>query len=525
MLRTASTSGERGSALVAAIALMVIAGFIIVAVMVNGFSSRDSSRATLDRASTEQLAREAGTALSTMYSASESGEFDNFVPSAAVLARYATRGTLEANPAAIGAVDASIPAASRRSLCRSLEDGRIGCWQLFAVRRPDWGQTPAGAVTVYVRAWTRPTNEARLSEPMMYRLDVRPTWLSDYQAVADGKMYFAENATVDGRVHSNGRDVSIFNQDRDYPDQIELHSTVTCGSFARITTTSGTIRAPHASCQADGRRYPNTGRDINLLRATALAARLREIHQTIPAAQRPNVQMTSRRNATAPLTVQLNGDRVATSAGDNLLARVTAANNGAVVITTGDVNISGRLNPGARALIVATREPGQQSFTAGSAPSVTIRQTGDFGAANALTSSLGIVAEGDIIVDTLDGRSCPFTARGAFTAVSGMMSINRHVRVPLYTDDSGRYLCNGRATVRGSIAEHASGVWFQELNRAGYQQRTYTYLPSLFDNPPPMYPTAFDWQVLTFAPADLDCFQRGGGGYVLRTDRGSGCVA
>jgi hypothetical protein len=55
-----------------------------------------------------------------------------------------------------------------------------------------------------------------------------------------------------------------------------------------------------------------------------------------------------------------------------------------------------------------------------------------------------------------------------------------------------------------------------------FQERSYGYLASLFGNPPPMYPTAFDWQVVKFAPADLDCFDDSG---VTNTATAPGCVA
>ena len=46
----------------------------------------------------------------------------------------------------------------------------------------------------------------------------------------------------------------------------------------------------------------------------------------------------------------------------------------------------------------------------------------------------------------------------------------------------------------------------QPGNNAGYTTRQYSYLTSLYDNPPPMYPTAADWEVTNFAQADLQCF-------------------
>jgi hypothetical protein len=515
---------EHASAMIAAIAIMVIGAFIIVAVMVNGMSSSGNARASTNRASAEQLARDAGTTLAAIYSTMDSGEFDNFVPSVQVMTRHVNSigATLESNPAAIGPVDGSIPGGRQRSVCRALEDGRYGCWQLFAVKAPVWGTTKAGAVSVYVRAWTRvsASPSSRLSDPIMYRVDLRPTWMSDYQMVVDGKMLFAPGATINGRVHSNGRASSFF-------DQLE-HPAVTsqvmvgfggaafCTSAARISTTEGNVDTS-TSPSCNNKKYMNTKREVNLLRAQAMARQLRAVYG-LP---HPNLQMASFNNTTAPVTVQLSGNTV-TANGTSLTAGTSATNNGAVVLATGDINIRGTLGPNARAMVVAMSQNGTNSLTSGSAPSVTITNTGAFGAANAPGSSLGIVAQGDVIVPSRPGGGCSITPRGAFTAMSGMLSIDRKVRVPLQVDTGGGYHCAGSAQIMGSVAAHYSGVLSQPANDAGFDTRTYSYLNALFDNPPPMYLTAFDWQVYKFAPADLSCFNASG---QLNTSPASGCVA
>jgi hypothetical protein len=194
-----------------------------------------------------------------------------------------------------------------------------------------------------------------------------------------------------------------------------------------------------------------------------------------------------------------------------------------VIIATGDINIHGNLGANARALVVAMSEDGNDSSTDGSAASVTITNTGSFGASGADSSSLGIVAQGDIIVPSSDGGGCSVTATGAFTAMSGLMSIERKVRVPFPVNSGTTFYCPGTATINGSIAGHFNPNLISPVNNAGFQYRVYSYLASLFNNPPPMYPTAFDWQVSKFAPADLDCFA--GPSHALVTTPESGCVA
>lgn len=510
--------------MVAAIAIMIIVGFIIVAVMVNGFSSRDTSRATLDRASTEEVAREAGAVLASIYSSVEAGEFDKFVPSEQVLSKHAasTDSTLESNPEVIGSVDVSIPADRQKSVCRSLGDALTGCWQLFAVKTPDWGTTKAGAVTVYIRSWTKSTGGTdRIGDPMMYRFDLRPTLLSDYQMVADGKIAFGTGAVINGRVHSNGRLSSFFNQFSNMPSQINVGygGLATCTAQARISTSKGVINTTTSpSCASS--KYENTGQDVNLLRVSALVSRLKKIADGLP---HPNLSLVTVDDPTSAVDVQLSGTSINVSGAGSADAAVTSNNNGAVVLVGGDINVAGSLGANARATIIAMSPDDDDQYSDGGAPSITITSTGGFGSQYAEpTSALGLIAQGDIIVPSKPDTGCGIEATGAFVAVSGMVSIDRNNRLPYPNHEGDDTLCKESAKFNGSIAGHYPPVLYSSVNNAGFTSRTYSYNPSLFNNPPPMFPTAFDWQVTKFAPADLSCFSDGG---VLNTSADSGCVA
>lgn len=503
------TTREEGAALMAAIALMVLGAFVVIAVIGSARGTQGLSRDRLEASASEQLARDAGAVLAVAYSTLASGEHDGFVPSRQVLDAHAARigGRVVANSAATR-VDPRVPARGQFTVEQSLLDGRTGHWQVYSVRLPTWGTTRGGRVQVYVRTWT--SAGGRATQPMIYRLEFRPTWFADYQMLFDGKQRISDGAVITGRVHSNGYDVSYYDVLRTQGAQIQFEGSARCTASARISTALGAIAAPGCAAR------PDTGVRYNFLRARDAADRLRWL--CARPAERPSLQMACP-PGTETARVRLSGSSVSVN-GTTLDARVhgdrPGHNQGAVVLVEGDVEVSGILGAGARALVVAAPSTTSRSYGGSGDQSNGASSgyvVGDVGAADRTpTSSFGLVAAGDIIFD--ETRISGATARGAFLTMSGMVSSNPMWRTQAPTG-GGRM--GGTVNIVGSIAGHFPPALINQGNGAGFARRNYVWLDSLYDNPPPAYPTAADWEVTRMDPANLDCFARGAGGSLLDT--------
>lgn len=506
--------GERGSALVAAIAVMVIGAFIVIAIMTMSRASSSGARAKLASQASEQLARDAGSVLATIYSSVESGEYDGFVPSQAALQKHATAigGTVVPNgslPDGLGTVDAArVPGDRQVTVTQQLDQGRTGYWQVLSSRMPEWGRTRGGLVSVYVRTWTRGGGAS--TKPQVYRLDFRPSWFADYQMLFDGPVAFGSTTRINGRVHSNGYRASFYNQyDPQYDAglAVRFEAGARCVGNARVSTSARGIGGPGIGGCPAANRVAGAMPRINILRAQQMATKLRAVC-ALPAGQRRSVSIACL-PGTNQVEVRLSGTQVI-AGGRTLNAAVQGdapgRNQGAVVVASGDVVLSGTLARNARATVVASSPPGSNQYGTGSAPSIWIRGSQVGAPPSAPQAAFGAVAEGDIIFN--EREACPLHARGAFIAVSGLPSMHPTWRSPFPT--AGGLPCAGNLTIEGSIVAHYPPAMMQPTNNSGYHgQRTYTYLGSLYDNPPPLFPTAEDWSMVAMAPANLDCFAGG----------------
>jgi hypothetical protein len=374
-----------------AIALLVLGAFVAVAIIISAMSSRDTARRELEAGASEQLVRDAGTAIAEAYDASESGEFDGYVPRRSVMVNHASRlegGHVIGNPAGYTNVSSTIPndANHRYTVVQTLDDGREGLWQLYAVDVPTWGVTPNALVKVYVRAWTRKAGGGLETKPLVYELSLRPEWFADYQILVDGKLRLGSSATVSGRVHSNGTSSSIFNSDRNEPWQISIGESgdaANCNPGAKITSTVGPI-AYKAACEAGGGTVDVVpDQHVNILRASDAVQRMREM---CPGGSIP----TPRLNVVCPIgnatvTVKLLGSgNVLVNGGSHSANVVTNGNQGLVVIANGDVKVRGNgVGPNARLTIAAVAPAYAQRYgSGGRAPSVYMGSMGNFGASN-----------------------------------------------------------------------------------------------------------------------------------------------
>lgn len=502
---------ESGSALVAAIAVLVLGAFVVVAIFTMARASSSSSKAQLASQASEQLARDAGAMLATIYSSGDAGEFDGFVPSRTVLQRHATAigGAVVDNSTFSGSglhtVDSRVPGDRRVAVSQPLDAQRTGYWQVLSGRMPTWGFTSGARITVYIRTWTQ--GGGITSKPQVYRLDFRPTWFADYQMLFDGPVAIGSTARLNGRVHSNGYRASFFNQYDAYytaGQAIRLESGAQCVGNAKLSVSNLRIAGPGlGGCPAQF-RVAGTSPRINLLRAQDSAAKLRAIC-ALPAGSRRGIQMLCL-NTTSRITVRLAGGSVVangTSLNATVTGNVPGTSQGAVVVTGGDVSLSGQLGANARATVIAAA-PAGATYGTGSAPSIWIEGGGNVGAADAPGSSFGAVAEGDVIFN--ERAACPLHVRGAIVAISGMPSMHPTWRIPLPVP--GGVPCRSAFNMSGSIVSHFPPSMQSPTNNSGYQgARNYSYLGSLYNNPPPAFPTAEDWMMVGMSPANLDCFQ------------------
>jgi hypothetical protein len=511
-LRSARRS-ETGSALPMAIALVVLGAFIAVAIVIAAMSSRDTAQRQLESGATEQLVRDAGSTLAGAYDASASGEFDGFVPRRIVLQNHANQlagGSVIDNPPGYTNVLSSVPndANHRATVVQKLDGDREGLWQVYGVDVPEWGTTPNGTVKVYVRAWTRQTGGGAETKPLIYELVLRPEWFADYQILVDGKLRLGSTTTINGRVHSNGNTSSIFNAYNNEPWQVTIGvdgDAAHCTPTAKVTSTTGPIWFKTA-CEHDGGTVTVVkDQHVNILRADDAAQRMRALCPGSPGAiPTPDLKVVCTGSST-PLNVRLLGGGTVRVGGTDYNANVAAGGNqGLLVISNGDIRMSGNsLGAHARLTVVAAAPRGSSSYgSGGRPPSVYIDSDGDFGASNVAGSAFGAVAQGSIIVDEKAG--CPNSVRGAFIGISGGMTSNPTWVTPFFVAQG--YTCPNNINVVGSIVGHMQPIMYVSGSNAGFAQRTYSMLDSLYHNPPPMYPTASDWSVVRFAPADLSKF-------------------
>ena len=496
---TRRRTGEDGVALVLALSLMVLVALLTVAIFMGAQSSVEGTRNRTAGNATELLARDAGTALVSAFNALRAGEQNRHAVDETLLDQHARRlgsGARAVRNSSLPwpelrVVDgARVPRAGQVTMQRDIGGGLVGYWQVYSVKAPSYGVTRGGRVLVYVRAWVASGTSAQ--RPVIYRLEFRPTWFADYQLLFDGPAVFGSDAVISGRVHSNGFEASYYDQYDGMSTQISMDRGASCTGSAVISTARGRI----SGC---GRHNENTGREYNLLRARTAIETLRN-WCTRPAL-RPTIEMSC--PSTTTTSVRLRGTDVWVN-GARVSARfegdLPGNDQGAVVIAPGNVDLSGTLSSGARALVIAAAPSNSSDYGRYGAPSIYIR--GSVGAGTSRSSTFGAIAEGDIVLleSAIRGSA---TMRGAFLTLSGLMSHDQQyrLRVPVAGGTMG-----GRVRIEGSIVGHFPPIMYSPHNNAGFSERLYTWNDSLFDNPPPMYPTAADWEVTGFNVANLDCF-------------------
>ena len=552
-----SHCGEQGMALAMVLVIMVIGLVLAVGISVVAMNTLGRSKDAADTASALGPAEEAIEAYRQALSSGTIGEQTNFMFTQAALLKYVNKSTvgcastdtlcLYANSDATFKgykyVDSNIPTTNPTSTSdyqltvrrKSGTNSTYRFWQIVAVVQPRYGVveasnsliSPGGRVVIYVRGWVGDAtgNDGSTARTSVMRADLRAPRFSDYQILADGKIRLGNGATINGKIHSNGFDQSFLDQFRSEPAQIATRAGATCTSTARFSTRSGSVDVTASpTCQDPAFDFSNKGDQVNLLRVNEATDTIRTQLCASNAAS-PNLRVacftkSSAAVATEPSTglehfsLRLNADDTVTVDGVTAAIstlntatvhqpRSSTANYGAVLVFDGSVRVSGKLGSNSRLTIIAHTWANNATQTA----SIWMYGLGGYdtevGASNDPTSSLGMIADGDIYAQ--ESTACPLTVRAALVATSGMLSMD-----PVFRNGAiGDRQCTNPAGFQlvGSSAGHLPPFMIQSEVNAGYANRSYQWDPKLYDNPPPLFATTGPWTTVASMPANMDCLQ------------------
>lgn len=406
-----------------------------------------------------------------------------------------------------------------RYTVRESFDSTYGYWQLFSVIQPKFSAASPSDLIIYLRAWaTDKTASATMtSQPRVFRIDYRPGWFSDYQSVTDGPFYVKDNPnfTISGPIHSNGfAGQSFLTPDPGNPNVgyqgLYSNLPLPCTSGAELSTSlsnPGSIQV--AGCASAKREVG--ARRINLLGVEDTLQFMHTRCETtaILVCAKGSSSYDVRLGAGG---VTVNGRRYALQLppGD---ARPDSEE--LTVLADATVRLSGAVSPsnGARAarVTIATRRPTMSSPQ----PDVILQASGGttVGSSNYNRDSVGVISQGNVIMDVPPDSSCLRQISLAAVSEAGSVTIPPElVTLAPAAINLNSKVC-GAATYRGSFAAHGTFVssmsWIlsdgSRTPSIGYASPTLTYNPTLFRVPPPFFPTATPWAVADVKAASNSC--------------------
>lgn len=500
---------ERASAIVGAIALMVLGALLVTAILAMLDRSDERSRSRTNRAASVAVVDHALASYEYALESNITDETVDFLLNQAAMTKLAQfrPGMQPVSNATFGSafkaqgLDATMmPNASTRwSMRIDQPDGTIGWWQTLAVLPPQ-GTSPN--LVLYLRTWisTGDQNSVVVGDPRLIRAELRPGRFSDYQMLVDGPLTLGDGVQINGRIHTNGYpDAYLVDQLVSPGFPLKLYNgggeppRPTCADGAGFSTAAGKIENKGACTVVSGptpRYLENTGERYDLLRGSNHLAMLAKLCGT-------RVRCGS---GTGPWTVTLSGSSVTATSPNGSLGTVSAA-GGAVIYLTGNVRLSGMLSGGA--LTIGVGNSG--GFNVNGSATVDLVGNGMIGANTSTGAVLGLVVEGDIM-PRIDQGSCPAGLNAAVVSASGTLGIPPQFRVP--TAPSGALpTCGGSFNFTGSLGTHYMPlmrmVW--TTTWVGYTNRSYKYDTRLLTTAPPMFPTTGPWQTSTWKDADPRC--------------------
>lgn len=391
----------------------------------------------------------------------------------------------------------------------------VGYWQVFDVITPRYHRSAPNEVVFYVRAWaTATTSDTITTKPRVFRVEYRPGWFSDFQSVTDAPFFIKDNTnvTISGPIHSNGYSVVDFlAMDDSQVTQrgIWFKDAPTCTAGAKFSTSQGTgIRVPGGSCSSYTAKAKTNARQLSLLGVQSTFQRIQNrcgnghgLVYCVSGAASYDVRLGNQ-------SVRVNGTRYP--------LRVRPDSGSLVLLLDGDVVVRGALtmpnNRAGRVTIAARRRNATDRQ-----PQVHLR--GDFGsvvgAADPSKDTVGIINQGDIILDTPNYGGCMTRVNVAAISQSGSVTIPPEfvtLAPPAYQLSSLE--CGSPSVFFGSFAGHGqfipsikwpdirTGGWTPTV---GYSQPTFAYNRNLSLNPAPFFPTATPWGVTKAKDANARC--------------------
>jgi hypothetical protein len=392
----------------------------------------------------------------------------------------------------------TFPLDAQVSIRQKLDDDNLyGYWQVYRIDLPS-GDTPTGNLIVYFRGWVDNPQGSAPTHARTVRIEFRPGRFGDYQMITDGPLTLANNIDIDGPVHSNGMPESVL--DLAKPAGVPGNATVwnsgaiTCAPGAIATSASGpaTISLPNECARG-------TGSYISFLRAQETFDRIRD-HCDDSAGD--TIYCFPAINGV--YDVRMNGATVDVNGRSYPVGRFTA------LLFDDDIDLRGYSD--GRVTIAAERGDTR-------AAAANIRLVGDIG--NRLiggvalpSTTLGVIAEGNIEVDVLSGGSgskvCPVDRiEAALVAMSGGLWISPDLITSTKQYSGAAPVCTNPVLVSASIASHRPIVMRQQYSRsteyAGYTSRRYVWNTRFRKNPPPYFPMTDQWQIAAWRDANADC--------------------
>jgi hypothetical protein len=137
----------------------------------------------------------------------------------------------------------------------------------------------------------------------------------------------------------------------------------------------------------------------------------------------------------------------------------------------------------------------------------TVFVDGDIRKGDQTSSSIGLLAEGNIVIWQSPSNPCAVTTvQAAMVAATGGITIP-----PQYTSDEIQPTaprCAQTLTLTGSFAGHRPPTmeWRWDHGETGFVgRRQYTWDQKLKRNPPPFFPLTGTWQPFNVRGANVDC--------------------
>ncbi len=522
------THGERGMSISMAVMALTMVSFIMLYVGTQALNSMYTARKKSDR-SVGMAAGDSG--IEKYRAALQQGladETNQYLLNELELKSLVERqdgATVKSNAAtsvAAGMTDVSsrIPDWARYTVVERGTDS-VGHWQVFDVLQPryyDSPTTPASDLVVYIRAWaTALDSSAITTKPRIFRIEYRPGFFSDYQFVTDAP-FIASNfgtSNINGPIHSNGYSSASFLAQEPpgtFRTGIYYANSPNCGAKARFSTSQGApIVVNGASCTTAVDAARTDARQISLLGVQDLFAKMQK--------RCPSVLVVC--PTTLPQnTVRLGNNQVTVNGTSySLQTAATSPGNAALaVLLDGDVVLSGSLQTPAGVagrVTIATR----RLSSGDRAPRVFLRNPGSPNlpvvGSLSLRNSVGVVTQGDIVMDGRSDYACLKRVNLAAVSSAGSITIAPELvtQAAPATDLTNRSCPNLR--MEGSFAAHGQLVaalrWPDVRNPGtftpvvGYNGSDLRYNDNFFLSPPPFFPTATPWAVTKVKDADSRC--------------------